>query len=68
MLGDIAIGTLGLATLFLFQTGRRKGANILGLLAQPFWFYTAYSASLWGVFFICCVYTAMYIKGVFLDD
>lgn len=63
MLNDVIIGTLGLVTLALFQRGRIQAASIVGLLAQPFWLYTTYTAQQWGIFFICGVYTAMYVKG-----
>ena len=63
MISDIAIGTLGLVTLALFQRGSIKAASVVGLLAQPFWLYTTYQAHQWGIFFICVLYTAMYVKG-----
>lgn len=67
MINDIAIGILGLGTLWLFQCKKTKLASLVGLLAQPFWLYTTYQAHQWGIFFICILYTAMYVKGALSD-
>ena len=40
---------------------------IVGLLGQPFWFYSTLTAKpfQWGIFALVCAYTVAYILGVY---
>lgn len=42
---------------------RRKYAPILGLLSQPFWFYSAYTAEQWGIVVMCIFYSISWGRG-----
>lgn len=44
----------------------RKWAGILGLVGQPFWFYSSYKSKQWGIFFLCFLYTGSWAYGVYL--
>ena len=64
---QIAIALLGVSAIWLSQDAslkRRRWASILGLLGQPFWFYSAYQAEQWGIFLLCFFYTLAWAKGV----
>jgi len=37
---------------------------IIGLVAQPFWFYTTYKAKQWGVFVSCFFFTGAWMYGI----
>jgi hypothetical protein len=43
----------------------RKWGFILGLCGQPFWIYTAYTTSQWGILFMCAFYTYSWASGVY---
>ena len=56
---QIAIALTGVVAIWLSQDHRiqfRKWASIFGLIGQPFWFYSAYSAEQWGIFSLCFFY------------
>jgi len=42
-----------------------KYASIIGLIGQPFWFYSSATNGQWGVFLLTAVYTACWIRGFF---
>lgn len=63
---QIAIVLLGPTAIWLSQDARpqwRRWACVAGMLSQPFWFYTAWQAEQWGVFAVCFLYAASWIKG-----
>lgn len=65
---QIAIGIFGVTAIFLSQSAlesRRRWACILGLCAQPAWFYAAWHASQWGIFGLSFLYTASWLKGFY---
>jgi nicotinamide riboside transporter PnuC len=58
--------------IFIFGAGsiilvarKNKWGFVLGLLAQPFWYITAYVNGQWGIFFVSFVYTASWIYGIY---
>jgi hypothetical protein len=64
---QIAIAFTGVVALWLSQDrrhGARRWSPIFGLLAQPFWFYTAFTHQQWGVFTLCFLYTASWLRGL----
>ena len=65
---QIVIAILGVAAIEFTQAQNEKfhkWASVCGLLSQPFWFYMAWSASAWGVFFLCILYTRAWAKGFY---
>lgn len=38
---------------------------IIGLVAQPFWFYTSYVSEQWGVFFLSFIYFYSWSMGIY---
>ena len=63
---QVAIALTGVVAIWLSQDhreGLRKYACIFGLVGQPFWFYSAYSAEQWGIFVLCIFYTYAWFKG-----
>jgi len=63
---QIAIALTGGLAIWLTQQsneGWKKYACILGLLGQPFWFYSAYMAEQWGILALTLFYTYSWFVG-----
>lgn len=61
------IALFGVGAVWLSQdprVERRRFAPILGLIGQPFWFYSAWAAEQWGIFVLCFLYTASWLRGL----
>lgn len=66
MTAQIFIALFGVTAVALSQSklqARRRWACIFGLIAQPFWFYSAWAAQQWGIFALCFLYTASWVQG-----
>ena len=64
---QIAIALTGVTAIWLSQDKReewRKYACLFGMVGQPFWFYSAYTAEQWGIFTLCFFYTWAWFKGI----
>jgi len=61
------IALFGLSAVYLSMVSKdekhKHFAPIVGLLGQPFWLYVTAHANQWGMFALCCAYTALYAKG-----
>ncbi len=67
MIAQIMIALFGVGAVWLSQDARaerRRFAPILGLIGQPFWFYSAWAAEQWGIFALCFLYTASWLRGL----
>lgn len=67
MLEQIALAILGTSAAWLSQDARPRVARfacLFGLVAQPFWFMVEIAASNWPVVWLCCVYSAGWIRGL----
>jgi nicotinamide riboside transporter PnuC len=60
------------AMLFILTIGaiflvarKNKWGFVLGLLSQPFWFYTSYVNTQWGIFLTTVVVTATWVYGIY---
>lgn len=64
-LAQVAIFILGSSAIYLVgTTGRfKKWGYLVGLVSQPFWFYTAWTTEAWGIFFMCFIYTYSWANG-----
>ncbi len=63
LISQIAIFVLGSMAIFLVAN-KIKWGFVLGLLSQPFWFYTAYHNEQWGMFLLCGIYTVNWSLGI----
>lgn len=66
MTAQIFIALFGVTAVALSQStleARRRWASVFGLIGQPFWFYAAWKAQQWGIFFLCFLYTLSWSKG-----
>lgn len=67
MISQIAIMILGASAIWL--VGRKESwkrwGYILGMLSQPFWFYTAYTNEQWGILIMCIFYTYSWGSGIY---
>jgi len=67
---QILIALFGLTSIWLAMghniTGR-KWAPVIGLAGQPFWMTFALDASAWGLIVLVAAYTAVYIRGVYVQ-
>jgi hypothetical protein len=67
MIEQVGIVLTGVTAVWLTQDKRqswRRWACIFGLVGQPFWFYAAWSAEQWGIFFVCILYTLSWLRGI----
>ena len=67
MIEQVGIAVCGITTVYLSQDlreSRRKWACIFGLLAQPFWFCSAFEAGQWGILILTGIYTLGWLRGV----
>lgn len=67
MLEQLAIACFGVAAVWLSQDSResvRRWACVIGLLAQPWWFIATWKANQAGMFFLCFLYSAAWLRGV----
>lgn len=66
LISQIAITLFGCSAIWF--VGRkeqwRKWGYLLGLLSQPFWFYTVITHKQWGLFTLCCWYAYSWGQGV----
>lgn len=63
---QIIIAFTGSTAIWLSQQSNeawKKYASILGLIGQPFWFYSSYQAEQWGIFILCFFYTYSWLVG-----
>lgn len=70
MIDQIAILVLGVGAVYLSQDPKPKvsrWAGILGLVSQPFWFYSSYTTESWGIFLASFLYTYCWGRGVYYN-
>jgi hypothetical protein len=66
MIEQIFIVIFGLGSIWMTNDPRetvRRWACVAGLMAQPFWFYSAWKAGQWGIFALAFAYTAGWLRG-----
>lgn len=66
-LDQVGIGLFGVTAIRLSQDHRervKRWACVLGLCAQPFWFWTTYAHGQWVIFGLSCFYTWAWFKGL----
>lgn len=61
---QVGIFIFGVAALFLVAR-KNKWGFVLGLAAQPFWYYTAYYHKQWGLMALNIVYTGTWAYGIY---
>jgi len=64
---QLGITFSGVMAVWLTQHKRanwRRWACIFGMLAQPFWFYSAWKAQQWGIFAMCTLYSYAWARGL----
>jgi hypothetical protein len=68
LVSQIMIPILGLLSIFFLGCKKIrlvKFGFMFGLLAEPFWFYAAYTHQQWGVLLIVCAYFIGHSRGLF---
>lgn len=67
MIAQIAIMIFGASAIWL--VGRKehwkRWGYILGIIGQPFWFYTAYTNEQWGILIMCLFYFYAWLQGIY---
>lgn len=64
---QLMIALTGVVAAWVNQDPRghvRRWACIVGLIGQPFWFYSTIVAGQWGTFAVTVGYTAAYVRGI----
>lgn len=67
MIEQIIIAIFGVGATWLSQDSRPRWARwacIMGVLAQPAWFYASWKAGQWGIFALAFVYTWCWWRGI----
>lgn len=67
MITQLLIVITGALAIWLTQQPNdaiKKYACIVGLIGQPFWFYSAIAAEQWGIFLLTCFYTYAWYIGL----
>ncbi|MCK4626034.1 MAG: hypothetical protein KAV00_12030 [Phycisphaerae bacterium] len=64
---QIGIFVFGLSAIWLLSGDKSYGkwGFLLGLLGQPFWFWTAATHRQWGVFVLATAYTFAWCHGIY---
>ena len=68
LLANVIIPVFGTLAFAMSQTSNpvlRKYAPILGLSAQPFWFYTQWTSANFGVILICFLYAGIWVFSLY---
>ena len=63
---QLAIVVTGCVAIWLVNEPRealRKWASVVGLIGQPFWFYSSWTSEQWGILVVTVVYTLAWIRG-----
>lgn len=63
-ISQVAILFFGAGAIILVAK-KNKWGFVFGLLAQPFWYITAFINQQWGVFAVSFIYTASWAYGVY---
>lgn len=67
MIEQVGIAVLGVTAIYMSQSKDktvRRWAPVVGLMAQPFWFISAWQSEQWGIFVLCICYTLAWAKGL----
>lgn len=67
-IGQIGIVIFGMSAIALVNDPRervRRWGPVMGCLAQPFWFYEAFTSGQWGIFACSFVYAASWARGFY---
>lgn len=68
MIAQSAIFVFGMSAIWLANDHRphvRRFGCICGLIAQPFWYYEAWTHEQWGIFFSSFFYTYSWARGFY---
>lgn len=61
------IAIFGVSAIWLANDNRtsvRRWGCIFGLIGQPFWMWSAWSAQQWGILALTFFYTAAWVRGI----
>lgn len=68
---QIFLAVFGLSALWMSMgtanLTARRWAPVVGLCGQPFWLLATGGAEQWGMFALCCAYTAVYARGAWVQ-
>ncbi len=64
IISQIAIVFFGASAIVLVAK-KNKWGFVFGMLAQPFWYITAYINEQWGVFLVSFIYTISWGLGIY---
>ena len=66
-MSQLLLALFGLTAVYLSMVSTKpthhRWAPVVGLAGQPFWLWVTADARQWGMFALCCCYTALYAKG-----
>jgi hypothetical protein len=65
LLAQLMILVLGPTAIVLANSEYRKWGPVVGLMSQPFWFWTTLVHHQWPVFCVSFIYTAAWARGFY---
>ena len=68
LISQCVIGFCGLGAIVLVNSSElrvRRWGPVLGMIAQPAWFYTTWQAEQYGIFVLSFFYTASWARGLY---
>lgn len=68
MIGQVGIFLFGMTAVFLVNDPRpdvRRWGSVMGLLAQPFWYYESWSHGQWGIMGCSVFYSYSWARGFY---
>jgi hypothetical protein len=65
IISQVLICFIGLSAIFMLSVYKNKWGNVVGLLQQPFWFYTTLYHGQWGLFFMSIAYAVVWCVGIY---
>lgn len=67
---QVTLALLSLTAIYLLQQPdqkKRRWGSVWGLTSQPFWLYETWMADQMGMFALACIYTILYIWGIYVN-
>lgn len=64
VVAQVLIFILGLSAVILVSCLKNKWGNVLGLIHQPFWYFTTLYNDQYGLFAMSLVYTVVWVVGI----
>lgn len=62
---QVYLFAMSMLAAYLLTSGKTKWGSLVGLWAQPAWFYSSWETGSWGIFAISFWFTFCYARGYY---